>query len=211
MTLLAAACILSACGGSGDGDKGKAAQPQATAAGEAVSAAPPGRAISADGASAPTNSAAPAAAPVKPGEIDRTHAGTKAPDAAFMQRNGVSRHMSDFAGRPVLVNLWATWCAPCVAEMPALDRMSLQAKEVAVLPVSQDLAGWSAVDRFFTPGKFQALVPYLDQPNAFALAVGARGLPMSILYDEEGREVWRVAGPLEWDTPEVIAMVRDAS
>ena len=76
---------------------------------------------------------------------------------------------------------------------------------LTVLPISQDMEGWRAVEPFFAKRKFVALVARLDQPGAFAEAVKARGLPVSILYDENGREVWRVAGTLKWLSPEVMA------
>jgi len=145
---------------------------------------------------------------VKPGEIDRSNAGKPAPATAFVDKAGKSFRIADFNGKPVLVNLWATWCAPCLAEMPALDRLAArEGDRLLVLPVSQDLEGWKAVDRFFAPGKFKALTPYLDQPNELALAVGAKGLPVSILYDADGKELWRVNGPLEWDQPQVAKLL----
>ena len=152
--------------------------------------------------------AAPAARPAAAGEIDRSQAGKAAPAAAFTDKAGKSFRIADFKGKPVLVNLWATWCAPCLAEMPAIDRLAArEAGKLVVLPVSQDLEGWRAVDRFFKPGKFKTLTPYLDQPNELAMAVGAKGLPVSILYDAQGRELWRVNGPLEWDQPNVAALL----
>lgn len=157
-------------------------------------------------AETPQGTAAPAAA--APGQIDRSQAGKAAPAAKFVDRQDRALTVADFKGRPVLVNLWATWCAPCVAEMPALDRLQARmGDKLAVLTISQDLEGWKAVDGFFTPGKFKALTPYLDQPNNFAMAIGARGLPVSIAYDAEGKELWRVNGPLEWDDPKVAALV----
>lgn len=157
--------------------------------------------------------AAPVAAAPKPstGEIDRSQAGKAGLAAPFVDRAEKPFRLADFKGTPVLVNLWATWCAPCLAEMPALDRLAAREKgKLVVLPISQDLEGWRAVDKFFAPGKFKALTPYLDQPNDWALGVGAKGLPVSILYDAQGRELWRVNGPLEWDQPEVAALLPTA-
>jgi thiol-disulfide isomerase/thioredoxin/uncharacterized membrane protein len=151
---------------------------------------------------------AAAPSPAAAGKIDRAQAGTPAPATPFVDKAGKTFRIADFKGRPVLVNLWATWCAPCLAEMPALDRLATrEAGRLVVLPVSQDLEGWRAVDKFFAPGKFKTLTPYLDQPNELALAVGAKGLPVSILYDAQGRELWRVNGPLEWDKPEAAKLV----
>ena len=138
--------------------------------------------------------------------IDRSHAGEAAPTLPFEARGGKATSLADFRGKPVLVNLWATWCAPCLAEMPALDFLAVRTKgNLVVLPISQDLEGWKAVETFFRARKFLALEPRLDQQGNFADTLKARGLPMSILYDAQGREVWRVAGTLDWGSPAVEA------
>jgi thiol-disulfide isomerase/thioredoxin len=140
--------------------------------------------------------------------VDRSHAGTPAPTFGFEARGGAVKHMADFGGQPVLVNLWASWCAPCVAELPALNALaSAKAGQLTVLAISQDMEGWKAVDKRFKPDAFSTLNPYLDQPGNYALALGAKGLPVSILYDAEGKEIWRVARPLEWNSPEVRALL----
>ena len=140
--------------------------------------------------------------------VDRSHAGTPAPTFAFEARGGAVTHMSDFGGKPVLVNLWASWCAPCVAELPALNALAIaKADQLTVLAISQDMEGWKAVDKRFKPDAFSKLTPYLDQPSNYAVAVGAKGLPVSILYGADGREIWRVARPLEWNSPEVRALL----
>lgn len=177
---------LAACDGAAPADTQKAEPPQPAAPTATASAG-----------------AQPAAA-----KIDRSQAGTAFPAAAFVDRADRPTTLAAFTGTPVLVNLWATWCAPCLAEMPALDRLAAREKgKLVVLPLSQDMEGWRAVDKFFAAGKFPALTPYLDQPTDWALAVGAKGLPVSILYDAAGKEVWRVNGPLEWDQPEVAALL----
>jgi thiol-disulfide isomerase/thioredoxin len=161
-----------------------------------------------DGAPQADREKAAAPQPARAGAIDRSQAGSEAPAAAFVDRAGKKLRIADFRGRRVVVNLWATWCAPCLTEMPALDRLAAREKErLAVVAVSQDLQGWPAVDKFFTPGRFAALTPYLDQPNELLFAYKAGGLPLSIVYDERGRELWRIAGPLEWDTPETAKLL----
>jgi thiol-disulfide isomerase/thioredoxin len=183
--LLLAALVLTACDA---GDKGKPAASQASAADAGAKAVEP-----------------------RLNSIDRSHAGEVAPALAFERRGGVATSLVAFRGRPVLVNLWATWCAPCLAEMPALDFLAVRMEgKLEVLPISQDLEGWPAVEGFFKAQKFRALEPRLDQPGAFAETLKARGLPMSILYDAQGREVWRVAGTLDWDSPEVEAALTGA-
>ncbi|NJC09199.1 thiol-disulfide isomerase/thioredoxin [Polymorphobacter fuscus] len=172
---LGAAASLAACDG---GDKGKTAAPQATSAAGST----------------------PGAAAARLNVIDRSQAGTPAPDVPFEWHGGDKTSMADFRGKKVLVNLWATWCAPCIAEMPELDRLAGSRRgKLVILPISQDMEGWLAVNKFFTEGKFNALEPYVDQPGSFAEAVKAKGLPISILYDEQGKEVWRVAGTPNWN------------
>ena len=124
-------------------------------------------------------------------------------------RDGSSASVADFKGKPVLVNLWATWCAPCIAELPDLDGfMAGHAREVTVLAISQDMGGWRAVDKFWVTDKFAHLIARLDAGGAYAQAIGAPSLPVSILYDTAGRERWRVAGPVAWTGPDIAAAIR---
>ena len=152
----------------------------------------------------PTPQASPTATAAKPVSnlnlIDRSHAGTPAPDLTFEWHGGEPVRVADFKGQKVLVNLWATWCAPCIAEMPQLDQLAASRRgKMKVLPISQDMEGWLAVNKFFTEGKFNTLEPYVDQPGSFAEHIKARGLPVSILYDTNGKEIWRVAGTPDWN------------
>nr|WP_295659130.1 TlpA disulfide reductase family protein [Polymorphobacter sp.] len=143
------------------------------------------------------------------GQIDRSHAGEAAPAIGIEAKGGKTATVAAFvaaAHKPVLVNLWATWCVPCRAEMPALDALAkAQGAKLTVLPISEDLEGWRGVDKFFAPGKFANLTTWLDQPGNYAVKMGATGLPLSILYGADGREKWRVNGPLKWGSPEVAA------
>jgi thiol-disulfide isomerase/thioredoxin len=147
--------------------------------------------------------AAPQPAKVPLNTIDRSHAGEPGPSTvSWEMKGGTRQRLADHQGMKMLVNLWATWCAPCIAEMPALDRLAGEVP-VMVLPISQDMEGWQAVDKFWGKDKFQNIETGLDQPGSFAEAVKARGLPVTILYDEEGKEIWRVSGTLDWDSAEV--------
>ena len=141
--------------------------------------------------------------------IDRSHAGESAPAIAIEAQGGRTTTVAALvaaAHRPVLVNLWATWCVPCRAEMPALDALArAQAAKLTVLPVSEDLEGWRAVAKYFTPAKFPTLATWVDQPGDYAVKLGVAGLPVSILYGADGHEKWRVNGPLKWGSPEVAA------
>ena len=113
---------------------------------------------------------------------------------------------------PVLINLWATWCAPCVVEMPQLDALAAELEgEVRVITVSQDLRGAEAVTPFFAEKGFARLEPWLDPETSLSAQFTPEGvLPLTILFDAQGREVLRVAGGYEWDSPEAIALIRDS-
>ncbi|HYM03597.1 MAG TPA: TlpA disulfide reductase family protein, partial [Stellaceae bacterium] len=124
-----------------------------------------------------------------------------APALTFAARDGSSLSLADFRGRWLLVNLWATWCEPCVREMPSLDR--LQAKlgdHIAVLAVSEDRGAAHAVDPFLEKLALKNLAIYLDPKSAVGQAFGTRGLPTSLLIDPGGRLVGKLEGAAEWDS-----------
>ncbi len=138
--------------------------------------------------------------------------GQQAPKATFAGADGRDVALSDFAGRPLLVNIWATWCAPCKAEMPTLDALAvLEEGRVSVIAVSQDLQGRKPVAAFFKSAAIINLEPYTDADNALLAAFGNNiALPTTILYDSQSREVWRVVGGVEWDDAEMAKLLREA-
>jgi thiol-disulfide isomerase/thioredoxin len=138
--------------------------------------------------------------------------GEAAPTVAFTGADGRDVSLSDFAGRPLLVNIWATWCAPCKAEMPTLDALAaLEAGRISVIAVSQDLQGRTPVLAFFRETGIQNLEPYTDSDNALLAAFDNQlALPTTILYDSYGKEVWRVVGGVEWDDAEMAKLLREA-
>lgn len=140
-------------------------------------------------------------------------AGKAAPAVSFTGADGRDVSLSDFAGRPLLVNLWATWCAPCKAEMPTLDALAaLEAGKISVIAVSQDLQGRKPVVEFFRQTSVVNLEPYTDPENALLAAFDHMvPLPTTILYDSDGREVWRVIGGVEWDDAEMAALLNEAA
>lgn len=167
---------------------------------------PPQQANETAGSETPANAAAPAAAPA----IDRSHKGEAAPDLSFLDPKGTKVTLATFKGKPVLLNLWATWCAPCVKEMPTLDAVAAaRGDSLKVLALSQDLEGKAKVDPFFAQAKFKALEPYLDPESNFSLGLGLN-LPTTILYDKDSREVWRVTGGMEWDGEQAAALIAEA-
>ena len=101
----------------------------------------------------------------------------------------------------MLVNLWATWCGPCIVEMPSLDALARRrGEDLKVLALSQDLDGRQKVTDFFAARRFTRLEPYLDPDLRFMTELGVDTLPTTILYDAEGVEVWRMTGMADWDS-----------
>lgn len=147
-------------------------------------------------------------------KIDRSAKGQEAPATPFLDPGDEAVALSAFRGKPLIVNLWATWCAPCLKEMPSLDALAGQlAKDggkVQLIAVSVDIEGRRAVTPFFAERKFSHLQPYLDKDNVLPLGVKAAGLPVTLIYDGNGKEVLRVNGPLEWDGAEGRAIVKEA-
>jgi thiol-disulfide isomerase/thioredoxin len=139
-------------------------------------------------------------------------AGQAAPQATFTGADGRDVHLSDFSGRPLLVNIWATWCAPCKVEMPTLDRLSaLEEGNISVIAVSQDLQGRKPVLAFFAENGFENLEPYTDSDNQLLGSFGGNlKLPTTILYNASGTEVWRVEGGVEWDDAEMTKLIAEA-
>ena len=145
------------------------------------------------------------------GTLDRTHKGEAGPATAFENPAGAAVTLASFTGKPVLLNLWATWCAPCVKEMPTLDALAeAKGEALHVLTISQDFKGGEVVAPFFAKAGYKKLQPYLDMDAAWSLGLGAN-LPTTILFDSAGKEVWRVAGDMDWTGAKAAALLAEAS
>lgn len=165
------------------------------------------------GERAPEQPAAVQPAPSEPlptGRLDRSFGGTPAPTAQFQSPGGEPASLADFRGRPLLVNLWATWCAPCIAEMPTLDALAAREPGLKVLTVSQDLDGRDKVQAFFAQRRFAKIEPYLDPELTLMTELGIGTLPTTILYDAQGREVWRMTGMESWTGKRASKLLREA-
>lgn len=132
------------------------------------------------------------------------------PELQFIDGDGRGLSLADFRGRVVLLNVWATWCVPCRQEMPTLDRLQakLGSPNFQVVALSIDRAGVSVVKQFYQELGLTALVTYVDQSGKAAGSLGTVGIPTTLLVDRDGQEVARKVGPAEWDSPEVIALIR---
>ncbi len=144
------------------------------------------------------------------GRLDRSRAGTTAPNILFEDPAGEPASIADFRGKPVLVNLWATWCGPCVVEMPSLDALAAQDPRIHVLALSQDMNGQEKVDAFFAERKFAKLEPYIDAELSMMSALRVDTLPTTILYNSKGQEVWRMTGREDWTGPRAAALLEEA-
>jgi thiol-disulfide isomerase/thioredoxin len=144
--------------------------------------------------------------------VDRSHRGTAAPDAAFANGDGEQTSIADIAdGKPLLVNLWASWCAPCVKELPTLDRLSQKPNpRFQVVAISQDSGPHTSVEAFLTTHRIVNLEAYQDKGMAVSAALNAQVLPTSVLYDAKGHEVWRYVGDLDWTSPQAAKLLSEA-
>ncbi|MEQ1688718.1 MAG: TlpA disulfide reductase family protein [Sphingopyxis sp.] len=121
------------------------------------------------------------------------------PSTIVRDANGTQATLTDLIGQPVILNLWATWCGPCVEELPTLDRLAASTRGTAqVIALSQDIGDDGAGPRrFLEQHGWSNIAAWHDPDNEVGLVYGG-GLPTTILFDAEGREVARVIGPMDW-------------
>ncbi|WP_282607445.1 TlpA disulfide reductase family protein [Pelagibius sp. Alg239-R121] len=133
-----------------------------------------------------------------------------APPTAFSDASEGRTTLRDFKGEVVLVNFWATWCAPCVAEMPALNRLQaeLAPQGFRIVAISQDRRGLDIVKPFYEKLDLDAMGIYLDPKGTASRQFEVRGLPTSLLVDRRNRIIGILQGPAEWDSPEAKALMQ---
>jgi thiol-disulfide isomerase/thioredoxin len=134
------------------------------------------------------------------------------PDLAFKDSAGREVTLSKWKGRVVLLNLWATWCAPCRREMPALNALQKQlgSKNFEVVALSVDRKGLDASAAFLKETGADALGLYIDETTTSLTKLQTLGLPISLLIDRKGREIGRLLGPAEWNSAEALALMKAA-
>lgn len=142
--------------------------------------------------------------------LSRSQAGKAAPDTAFTDPDGEEVSIASFAGKPVLVNLWASWCVPCVKELPTLEKLRDGQSAVQVIAVSQDMGPAASVAAFLDKHGVGEFAAFQDSKMALSGALGAEILPTSVLYDAKGREIWRFVGDLDWTSAEAAKLLAEA-
>ncbi len=142
--------------------------------------------------------------------VDRSHAGKPAPGIEISDAEDEPASLADATGKPLLVNIWATWCAPCVKELPTLDALSRRADSPRVIAVSQDMAPRASVDAFLKRLEIDDLEAWHDPEMTLSGALGAQVLPTTIYYDSKGRELWRFVGDLDWTGEEAARLLAEA-
>jgi len=130
-------------------------------------------------------------------------------DARFQDGAGAETRFDAFRGKVVLVNLWATWCAPCRHEMPSISRLQTArgGSDFVVAAISVDRGGAEKSLAFLKEVEADNLPLFIDPTTKIGRALGAYGLPITILLNRKGNEVARLVGPAEWDSAEALALV----
>jgi len=138
--------------------------------------------------------------------------GVPPPAFSFTTADGTQKTLADYAGQGVVLNFWATWCGPCVKEMPALDELArlVAGDRIAVLAISSDRAGAPAVERFYRDNGIRSLPVLLDPEGAATRVLAARGIPTTLIVDRAGRERGRLEGAQRWSDAAAVAAIRRA-
>ncbi len=151
----------------------------------------------------------PAAAAEAPQSFAVLDTPAAVPGISFADAAGQPKTLTVYSGKVVLLNVWATWCAPCRKEMPTLDR--LQAKlggpDFEVVALSMDRKGPDVVKKFFAETGVTHLALNIDTSAKAMFTLGAVGLPMTLLIDRQGKEIGRLVGPAEWDAPDMVDFI----
>lgn len=143
--------------------------------------------------------------------MDRSHTGELMPAVNLSSEQGEVLNLGALQGTPVLLNIWATWCAPCVKEMPQLDTLAAEYDgRLRVVTASQDAQGAKVVLPFFERAGLSHLEPWLDPENLLMEGLEVEALPVTILYDSVGKEVWRMHGAYDWSSENAFTLIEES-
>jgi thiol-disulfide isomerase/thioredoxin len=131
------------------------------------------------------------------------------PEAVFLDATDGEHALADWRGKWVVLNFWATWCAPCRKEMPSLDRLQAAMPDLAVLPVATGRNAVEGMERFYAEAGVTALPVLRDPKSDLARSVGVMGLPVTLILNPEGEEVARLIGDAEWDSDSAKAVLAE--
>lgn len=134
---------------------------------------------------------------------------SKMPSVVVQTMDGKKVNTSTWTngGKPIIVNFWATWCAPCRREMPSLERLQAAMPELAVVPVATGRNAVEGIRRFFEEAGVKALPILRDPQSKLAHAMGVMGLPVTVILNPEGQEVARLIGDADWDSDSAKAVL----
>lgn len=141
--------------------------------------------------------------------VDQSHAGQALPGASIYNADDDQATLANAAGKPMLVNLWASWCAPCVKELPTLDKLSGRPGAPKVIAVSEDIGDRPSVEAFLKDHGITNLEIWRDPKMSLSGALGVEVMPTTVYYDASGHEIWRYTGDLDWTSAEAAKLIAE--
>jgi thiol-disulfide isomerase/thioredoxin len=139
-----------------------------------------------------------------PGEVP---VGASLRDATLQGLNGPARHLSSFRGRPLLINVWASWCGPCKHEMASLERLAWQEQYFAIIGISTD--DYADKAKSLLKGTNATISHFIDHDLEMENMLGASQLPLTVLVDADGRVLQKIYGAMQWDGADALRLINE--